>query len=137
MLVTGGLYLVGIVLIVFWPVKLDTGVRPIVEGWLRDAGADAPGAGSIYSTIEFIANIAVFVPLGALMWWAARVLGLWTPVILAFLAPLVAEVGQGLFLPDRVPDPRDVVAGMIGVAIGTGVGVLVERSRRSDATARD
>lgn len=49
-------------------------------------------------------------------------------VLLAVHAP-VSEVVQHLWIPDRAGDPWDVVADVVGVLVGLGLGVLLHRSR--------
>ncbi len=80
-----------------------------------------------FLTIEFIANILMFVPLGFLTalvlqrrrWWLLWVVGT------AFSG--LIELWQLLFLPERYPDWRDLVSNTIGFLIGAGLGVLIRR----------
>ena len=70
-----------------------------------------------YWTVEFLANVAMFVPLGLFLllllgrgrWWLAILLG----VGLTIAIELVQQS-----LPSRVSDLRDVVANSLGAAIG-------------------
>ena len=78
------------------------------------------------SRLEFLSNIAIFVPLGFLFvllfgrrrWWLAIVVGI--------LLTLLIE-GTQEFLPTRVPDVRDLVANTTGAVIGALVALLVTR----------
>ncbi|MDH6180654.1 glycopeptide antibiotics resistance protein [Microbacteriaceae bacterium SG_E_30_P1] len=71
-----------------------------------------------FSTLEFLANIAMFVPLGLFFvlllgrrrWWLAIALG--------FLLTMVIEFVQQ-FIGGRVPDVRDIVANSLGAILGT------------------
>lgn len=87
-----------------------------------------------FAELEFTANIGMFVPLGMLLalslprrrvWWGLALLP-------AFSAAI--EIAQGLFLPDRVADVRDVVSnglgGAIGLLIAVGVRAAVRRRVR-------
>lgn len=132
-LAIGGLYLIGMVLTVFWPVKVDTGIRPLLEGWIRDSGLDRGGSTVVYDAIEFAANVILFAPLGALAHWFAQLMGSRLPLVIGLLVPTVAEIGQWLFLPGRVPDVRDVIAGMIGIGLGAAAHSLLARRRRPTA----
>ncbi|MGO4689433.1 VanZ family protein [Glaciibacter sp. 2TAF33] len=70
-----------------------------------------------YGRVEFIANIGMFVPIGAFLvllfgrrlWWLAIVIGIMLTCSIEFAQ---------LFLPTRYPDVRDLVANTAGAAIG-------------------
>ncbi|TQM65354.1 VanZ like protein [Klugiella xanthotipulae] len=74
--------------------------------------------------LEFISNILMFVPggmflillLGRRYWWFA--------VQVCVLATVGIETVQ-MFLPQRVPDLRDVIANTIGGMIGVTVAMIV------------
>lgn len=81
---------------------------------------------------EFLLNVALFVPFGALVtavgarWWWAPVLGL--------ALSLAVEFAQ-TFLPERFPAPADLLANALGALAGAGVaawlGARVGRPRHS------
>lgn len=97
-----------------------------------------------YSTVEFAANVLMFVPIGLFFllllgrrrWFAAAVLG-------GVLSAAI-EFAQ-LFLPTRVSDPRDLAANAVGALVGV-LGALVvtwpaawrraRAARRSGASKR-
>ncbi len=85
-----------------------------------------------YPRIEFGANVVMFVPFGVLValilrrWWLLA-------VPLAFAASGLIEVGQGLFLAQRTASPLDVVANVLGAAVGA---VLVGVTSRNMADTR-
>ncbi len=70
-----------------------------------------------YGRIEFLANVAMFVPIGLLFllvvgrkrWWLASLAGV--------ALTLAIELSQ-LGIPGRVSDPRDVLANSIGAFLG-------------------
>jgi glycopeptide antibiotics resistance protein len=78
-----------------------------------------------YLTIEFLGNILMFIPLGALTamlldrrhWWALLILGT--------LFSGAIEVAQYLLLPARFSELRDVVSNTIGFLIGAILIVIV------------
>jgi glycopeptide antibiotics resistance protein len=77
-----------------------------------------------YDRVEFAANIAMFVPIGVFLlllfgrrlWWLAILLGI------ALTGSI--EFAQ-LFLPERYPDVRDLVANTIGTVIGVFFALVV------------
>jgi glycopeptide antibiotics resistance protein len=93
------------------------------------------GAWFTYDRTEFLANVAMFVPVGVIA-------ALWLPRRWWMLGALVAvvlsvgiEFAQAVYLPYRVADPRDVLSNGLGGLIGaTAVGfvrsLLPERRRR-------
>jgi len=70
-----------------------------------------------YDLVEFVANILLFVPVGALFvlllgrrrWWLASLLGVALSGVIEFAQ---------LFLRHRVADPRDIVANSLGAIVG-------------------
>jgi glycopeptide antibiotics resistance protein len=77
-----------------------------------------------YSVLEFGSNVAMFVPVGLFFllllgrrrWWLAIVLG----VVLTCGIEFVQQ-----FLPDRVSDPRDILANSVGAFIGVVAALIV------------
>ncbi len=93
-----------------------------------------------YSFLEFWANVAMFVPVGLFFllllgrrrWWLAIALG----VLLTLGIEFVQQ-----YLPDRVSDPRDILANAVGAFAGVMAALIVTwpaavrraRERRLDA----
>jgi D-alanyl-D-alanine carboxypeptidase len=76
------------------------------------------------TTLEAVANAALFVPLGASLGLAVRPRA-WPVALLLAAAPSVgAELAQTR-LPGRVPDPQDVLANTVGAVAGLVVAMLV------------
>jgi len=118
-------YGVMLALIAFWPVPVDRGAT----GMLRTISHAVPWL--TYDLIETTANILLFVPFGVLLAIALPLhRGLVVPIALA--ATLVIESGQALFLAERTPSLRDIVANVLGAVIGLAIVQLVERRTRSD-----
>lgn len=96
-----------------------------------------PGEGSsFFSTpaLEFSANIVMFLPVGAVAWWWRR--SVWRNVLVGFVATVIIESVQGLFLPHRVADIRDVIANTSGAVIGSVTcwvvaGILLRKDLRN------
>lgn len=98
------------------------------------------GAWFTYERTEFLANIAMFVPVGMLA-------ALWLPrrwwILGAFVAVVLStgiEAAQALYLPDRVADPRDVLSnglgGLLGATLVGFVRSLLPAPRRRRLRAR-
>lgn len=76
-----------------------------------------------YSTIEFAANVLMFVPIGLFLllllgrrrWLAAAAIGV--------LVSAGIEFAQ-LFLPARVSDPRDLAANSVGAFLGVLIALV-------------
>jgi len=79
--------------------------------------------------LEFMANIAMFVPIGVLVavltrhWWIAVVVGIALTCGIEFVQQ---------FLPARYPEVRDILSNTLGTVIGAGLvaGPRVMRRRR-------
>lgn len=77
----------------------------------------APSLNFNYNDLQFLGNIAIFVPIGFLFvaivgrrrWWLAVLIG---------VAMTLAIEGTQEFLPTRVPDVQDLIANSAGAAIG-------------------
>ncbi|UNK70110.1 VanZ family protein [Microbacterium sp. H1-D42] len=70
-----------------------------------------------YTVFEFLANIALFVPLGLLLVAARPRSSAWVVLLLGYSASVTIELVQTL-LPSRYPTLSDVVANTLGTAIG-------------------
>ena len=77
-----------------------------------------------YSRVEFLANIAMFVPIGVFFvllmgrgwWFAAMLAGVGLTFVIEFIQ---------LFLPARVPDVRDLIANSLGACVGVVVAIIL------------
>ncbi|MEO6201175.1 MAG: VanZ family protein [Cryobacterium sp.] len=118
-------YLIVLVLVAFWPTPIDRDARGLIGslvGWLQGHGA--PGWVR-YRTIEFGANIALFVPVGLFITILAGAQRWWLGLFVGFAASCTIEFGQLVFLPARFATINDVVANTAGAAAGALLGVLV------------
>lgn len=78
-----------------------------------------------YDQLEWAANVILFIPFGLLIalmlrtrWWGLLAVGI-------VVASTVIEVGQALFLPGRVASFADILANVLGGAIGIGVAGII------------
>jgi glycopeptide antibiotics resistance protein len=135
-------YLGVVAFITLGPQPLDDGTDSLVWRLLGFFSRFGATDWITYSTLEFWANVAMFVPVGLFFllllgrgrWWLAMVLGA--------LLTCVIEFTQ-MFLPDRVSDPRDIVANSVGAFVGVIAALIVTwpaavrraRERRMQARA--
>lgn len=78
-----------------------------------------------FSTIEFLGNILMFVPLGIFVAMLISQRHWWLLLFTGTLMSGVIELGQMLFLPGRVPEVRDLISNSTGFLIGAICAVLV------------
>jgi cyanate permease len=93
-----------------------------------------------YHHVEYVANIAMFLPVGVLflLLVARRRRRWWVALLMGVALSGAIEVAQR-FIPGRVSDLRDVAANSIGTAIGVVAALLVSLPayRRERARLRD
>lgn len=123
--------------IAFWPTPVDAGGREIllaVIDRLQDAGAPA---WFDYRFVESAANVALFIPLGALLALELPLRFWWLAPVVTTLFSVAIELGQTL-LPERVATIADVYAnaagGLVGAVIVLVARLLVERYGRPRPT---
>jgi glycopeptide antibiotics resistance protein len=81
-----------------------------------------------FNLLEFVANIAMFVPFGLFFvlllgrgrWWLAILLGV--------ALTLGIEFAQQ-FIPNRVSDPRDLLSNSVGATIGTVLALVLTAAK--------
>ena len=113
-------YLVALAFVVFLPPReagTVTGFVGVVASWLSWLGLpyDHAAVG-----VEFVANIVMFVPLGALLrvLWP-MVWNRWRVVVMGSGTSTAIELTQ-LLIPGRVTALSDVIANTVGALIGAG-----------------
>ncbi|WP_396668841.1 VanZ family protein [Microbacterium sp. R86528] len=117
-------YGVLLALIAFWPTPVDRNAA----GLLHAISAAIPWLS--YNLIEFTANIALFVPLGALGAMLLRRRP-WLVIVIALGVTIVIESVQALLLAQRTPSGLDIIANTLGAAVGLAIVLLVRRRRES------
>jgi glycopeptide antibiotics resistance protein len=117
-------------LIVLLPVSYSSIVNGIGD-WMRyDLGWTFFGSG----WIEFAANILMFVPLGLLL--TLLFAHPWYGVVLALALSAAVELVQ-IVIPSRQASLRDVLANVIGAAIGAALAWLIVRREARSPVARE
>ncbi|PRA81980.1 VanZ family protein [Microbacterium sp. MYb66] len=108
-----------------------TGLVGIVAGWVADAGIASYSSSAV--ALEFLANVALFVPIGFLLPLAWPRLKLWQAVLIGGVMSAVIESVQGL-MPSRIPAVSDLIANTGGTLVGALVALmllsLLPRGRR-------
>ena len=124
-------YLLVVAWITLNPAPPDTRRNAVMDALLVFFTSVPPLSWVDYLTIEFTANILMFVPMGVLFtlilgrwrWWLVLAIGV--------AATLTIEFVQ-LFLPARFSEPRDLLSNTIGTVIGILL-VFVATGRRGAA----
>ncbi len=92
------------------------------------------------SQLEFLANVALFVPVGMFLLLLVGTRLWWVAVTASFALTTFIEVAQRS-IPGRVPDEQDVLANGLGAVIGALVALVLtlpaalRRRRQRHATA--
>lgn len=130
MLAMAGLaaYLVVALAVLLSPVSPEALVAAVWQIARDDLGWPL-GQGSI----EFAANVALFVPFGVLMTLAAR--RPWAGVVAALVLSAAVEFAQ-IAIPGRLASPRDVLANVLGAAVGAAIVMAVRGMRRHTVARR-
>jgi len=115
---------IGVLLVLFWPSRPAGADQDGLEHWLQVMHAHGQLLWLTFGRVEFSANIAMFVPLGALAALSRPRGGNWTAWAGCAALSVVAELVQWLLLSNRTADIRDVVANSLGAAIGVALVAL-------------
>jgi VanZ family protein len=126
---TGIAYGVICLLIGFWPTPVDRPIDGLLARVLGFLHAHGVPQFIGYSLVEFWANVALFVPVGAVLAALAPRRLWWAPLVLGVELSAVIELIQFDLLPARVASVGDVAANSLGTAIGVGITALLLRSR--------
>lgn len=77
-----------------------------------------------YDRAEFLANVALFVPVGLFLLLLFGTRFWWVAAVAAFAMTSAIETAQRS-IPGRVPDERDLAANGLGALIGIVVGIVL------------
>lgn len=111
-------YTVALALIVWLPATAASKVTGVVFRIARFVSAHTDiSLTTSYAVFEFLANIALFVPLGLLLVAAFPRANAWVVLLIGYSASATIELVQTL-LPSRYPTLSDVIANALGTAIG-------------------
>jgi len=127
------LYGAVVALAVFWPTPIDRDYRGsiirVLEVLHRYGIPDWFG----YAALEFTANIAMFVPLGFLIFYVLPRSRWWLALVICPALSILIEITQGVALAQRFASIGDVVANSLGGLVGA----LLALALRSVINRRD
>ncbi len=119
------------------PQPLDAHSESILLHVLAILGDHRATAWVDYDMVEFAANVAMFAPLGMLLvlllgrsrWWLAVLCGIALTCGIEFVQR---------YLPDRVSDPRDILANSVGALAGAllVLAITYPKARRAHRARR-
>ncbi len=124
---------VAVLLILFWPTRPAGGDQAGLALWLTQQHARGQLRWLTFGLIEFVSNMVMFAPLGALAALSRPRGGDGVALAACFGLSVFAELVQWSVLPNRTGDVRDVVANTLGAAIGIGIVALIRTRRRQSS----
>jgi glycopeptide antibiotics resistance protein len=89
-----------------------------------------------YDRVEFLANVAMFLPIGLFFLLLFGRRRWWLAILLGFLLTVTIETSQ-IFIPGRVSDIRDVISNTTGAIVGVLIGLLVTIGDSRRRVSRD
>jgi VanZ family protein len=121
--VTGG-YLIFVAWLTLTPEPIGPDQQQLIVRLLDALHRRGYAESMDYERLEFLANIALFVPIGMFLlllfgaggWWVA---GIGSFAMTAFIETMQHQI------PGRVPDDRDLVANTIGALIGIVIALIL------------
>lgn len=132
-------YLCLVAWVTLGPQPLDAQGTSLLMRFIDEFSQHRVTAWLTYSRVEFLANVAMFVPIGVFLllltgrsWW-------FVGILFGLVLTCSIEFAQ-MFLPGRVPDARDLIANTAGAVIGVVLALVVTtpaalRLRREAAAA--
>lgn len=119
--------LVPLALVAYWPSPVDQPLLGDLARVLKFLHAHGIPRWFDYGFIEAAANVLLFVPLGFVAAFAFTRKSWWQIGAFGLIVSGCMELGQLLFLHDRLASPVDLVANTGGAAIGGLLAVVVIR----------
>ena len=128
-------YLAFIAWLTLGPQPTNPSTRGFFDSVIAVVNSVVPSLGFDYNDLEFLGNIAIFVPIGFLFvaifgrrfWWVALLIG---------VAMTCSIEWTQEYLPTRVPDIRDIIANSTGTVIGVLLAIAAGFLRRAKRTRR-
>jgi hypothetical protein len=122
------IYIAGVGILVALPSPVDQSFRPLIYRWLWRAHRKGLPSWFAYGQVEWLANVAMFVPIGFLVvaiagyrrWWLGPAVGL--------VLSAAAEGAQLLLLPARFATIADILANGLGAFLGASACAVLLRT---------
>ncbi|WP_189013978.1 VanZ family protein [Paenarthrobacter histidinolovorans] len=121
-------YLLSLAVIGFWPTPVDKPINGALTSALKYLHRLGVPGWFDYRFVEASANVAMFIPFGALLAMALPTQTWWKLASSGLLASICIELGQLLFTTARVPSLGDVVTNTLGAMIGIVGSRFIRRS---------
>lgn len=112
-----GLYCVFVAWLTLTPQPIDGREQQLIHRVLQELHERGYVQWMGYNELEFLANIGLFVPIGAFLLLLLGTWLWWLALGLSFSLTGLIEYAQR-FIPGRVPDERDLIANSLGAVIG-------------------
>ena len=123
--------LVPLAFVAFWPSPIDQPVQGDLAKILKFLHTRGIPAWFNYKFVEAAANVALFIPLGAVASLAFPAKRWWQIGSFGLIVSGCMELGQLLFLDNRYASPQDLVTNTGGAVIGTLLALVVRRFQAS------
>lgn len=123
--------LVPLAFVAFWPSPIDQPVQGDLAKILKFLHTRGIPAWFNYKFVEAAANVALFIPLGAVASLAFPAKRWWQIGSFGLIVSGCMELGQLLFLDDRYASPLDLVTNTEGAVIGALTATLVIKRLRA------
>ncbi len=128
------LYTLAVLAVVFWPTPIERPIYGEIKSAI-DFAQQAGATGVSFNRVEFVSNIAMFLPLGALGVLAFPRVRWWLVPVAALAMSVLVELAQLVLISERNASVLDVLANTTGALIGAVVawGIRARVRRRSGA----
>ena len=123
--------LVPLAFVAFWPSPIDQPVQGDLAKILKFLHTHGIPAWFNYKFVEAAANVALFIPLGAVASLAFPAKRWWQIGSFGLMVSGCMELGQLLFLDNRYASPQDLVTNTGGAVIGALLALVVGRFQAS------
>jgi len=129
--IAGGIliaYAIAVLAVTLWPTPVDRGFEPTISRGLALLHRNGLPTWFGYNTLEFGANIVMFVPAGLLVALMLPSRRWWLALLIVPALSIAIELTQAVFLSSRFATVNDVVANSLGAALGIFFFLLVRRT---------
>jgi glycopeptide antibiotics resistance protein len=122
-------YLLAVCGITLTPQPVDSDSNRLVRDVIEAIHRWPPTSWVTYLGVEFTANIAMFIPMGALFTLLLGIRRWWLALLIGVASTCLIE-GIQSFMPTRYSEVRDLISNTLGTLVGIGVVALAVGSRK-------